>query len=54
MNMQELYDEMKEVLKFFDLRFSQMNQVEFSIDGSNLVFKHKRMSVHIDTEDTET
>jgi len=37
-NCQELYDEMKNALQYFGLRFSEMNQVSFELFDGYIVF----------------
>lgn len=42
MTAQDLYEEMKKVLAFFDLRFHEMDKVEVSIsaNGKQLIFTY--------------
>ena len=40
MNMQTLYDEMKEALAYFGLKFHQMGEVEVRISDCEIIFSH--------------
>lgn len=40
MTAQELYDEMKAALKFFELNFNQMDQVLVTVMPNGIVLRH--------------
>lgn len=48
--MQYLYDEMKDVLKYLNVRFSDMHNVTVSIEGTCMVFRHWGKTVSVDME----
>lgn len=47
-NAQELYDEIKQALDYFGLRFHEMSQmtVEFHVHGVTFIYGNKRLEVH--------
>lgn len=47
MTMEFLYGEMKAALKFFELSFHDMAEVEVSIVKSSVVFRHNGRELHI-------
>lgn len=47
MNMEQLYNEMKAALTFFDLSFHQKDQVEVKIEDKELVFLHANRSIRL-------
>lgn len=47
MSMDELYLEMKEALRYFNLRFSEMGQVEITIAGNCIFFKYNGRAISI-------
>lgn len=50
MTMGDLYEEMKAALKFFDLAFSKMHDVEMDIIDGKVRFSHGGRSITIDPE----
>lgn len=45
----ELYDEIKEALKFFGLRFSEMDKMSVKFLAGAVVFEHEGRSIKITT-----
>lgn len=45
MNAQDLYDEIKAALKYFDLQFGQMSEISFDCDAKELIFTYQNRSV---------
>lgn len=45
MTMQDLYDRMKDALKFFGLRFSEMHEVRVSVKGDRVCFDHEGQQI---------
>ena len=45
--MSDLYFHMKEVLKYFELHFSQMDKVKFSVEGDEVIFQYKYKTVYL-------
>jgi len=40
MNMQDLYEEMKKALDYFEVRFHDMGAVDVKVEDGNLVFSY--------------
>lgn len=53
MTMDQLYEEMKEVLRFFGLAFNQKDQVTVTFEANKVHFKYKNMTVSIDGKPEE-
>ena len=47
MTMCDIYEEMKAVLKFFDLRFSEMHEVAFVIKDGAVIFSHGGRTISV-------
>lgn len=52
MNGQQPYDYLKDALKHFGLRFSEMDQVEVTFQEGVLVFYNRGVSITINVEET--
>lgn len=48
MSMEDFYNHMKEALKYFDLRFSEMHLVKVTLEEKRIVFKYKQRMVGIE------
>lgn len=50
MNGQQLYDNLKDALSVFGLRFSEMEQITVEFEDGKIIFSHDGMSVVFATE----
>lgn len=53
MTVQDVYDEIKAVLKYFDLQFCQMNEVDFMVSDDELIFTCQNRSVIVSVPPTD-
>jgi len=49
-NAEDLYQEMKNALNFFGLSFHQKEEMNVSVEGTCVVFRHEHVSIRIETE----
>jgi len=47
-NADRLYEEMKEILIYFNLRFSDKHLVKVYIENDNLIFSYRGKQLHLD------
>lgn len=48
MTMEDLYQDMKDALKMFDLHFGDKEEVQIELTKDGLTFRHGRKSVTVD------